>query len=157
MVESHITNHKNAMKRRNILLVLLLWATTGGIYSIYWLYKVGVDSYRANESNRLKRMIPVAIVVLILMQVTSVVFVLGIGIEELKGAFIWFFIFAFVCALLVYSLSFVLVHDVAKALCNAAGNERLCSPKLAVILTLFGFASIVYLQASINKRLGVSQ
>jgi peptidoglycan/LPS O-acetylase OafA/YrhL len=113
---------------------------------------VGVDCYKENESNRFKRIIPAAIVILMLIHVTLVLLVLGIGIDELKGKFIWFFIFGFVCIMLFYVFSFVLVKDIVKALCNVEIHERFCSPKLVSILTFFGFVSIVYLQAYINKR-----
>ena len=142
------------MKKKKLLIVTLLWAITGGMYAMYWLYRVGVDFYKTDELHRYKLILPRAMILLLTVHIILVILVLGIGIGELRDQFNWFFIFGIVCIVIVYIFAFEIIGDIANVLCNIEGHQRLCSPVLAVILTFFGFASIIYLQAIINKRLG---
>lgn len=138
------------------MLTSLLWALTGGVYAVYWIYMVGADYYSTNEYMERKRFIPTILVSSVLTLMALVVFVLAVGVQGLTNAFVWIFLFGLACVLVSYVSAFIIVSDVARNVCRVSGRKAVCSPTMAGFLTFVGFASVVYLQSGINKRLSIS-
>lgn len=144
------------MKQRNLLLTSLMCALTGGIYAVCWVYICGADYYGKNACKH-KRFIPTIMVLSVLILMTLVLFVLVVGVEGLTNAFVWIFLAGLVCALVSYASAFIIVIDVARGVCRVSGRKVVCSQITAGLLTFLGFASVIYLQSGINKRLSADE
>lgn len=136
------------MKRQSLLLTILLYYFTGGVYAIIWLNKIGYIYYDAKSGwkHYITKIIILAFVALII----SVFLVIGIGLEHLTDFIEWFYIFSLSCVMVIYGFSFIVVTDVAKSIMFERGVK--CSLRLVGILTFIGLTSIIYLQWCINKQ-----
>ena len=140
-------------KKRNLGLVILLYLATGGLYGFYWIAKSG---YAMNSADVRPRSAVLTSIMLGIFVVFA--FTVGYAIRSVVTTsqhalqFEQIFAFAAFNVVLLYLLAAILSARIATRIrARSSRRDGVCSPVTAVVLTIVGFMSAIYLQYHINK------
>jgi len=140
----------SGLKKRNLLLVIVLYLITGGLYGIYWTAKTGFasNSKRAQHQTSILPILFIAVFMVLMSTVFVVVMNLQASQPTMRHSGVLLLIAAF-AVVLTYVLAAALSVRIARVIQGCGSGP--CSTALAVALTFAGFTNAIYLQHCINR------
>jgi hypothetical protein len=140
-------------KKKNLLLVIILYLGTSGLYGIYWAIKNGYLASNLEGKKCLQcRLLVMLIVMLIVIIISSITYIATHDASHTAMNIMNFlFVIALVFTFFIYLVAAMVSANIARVISSYQISDLKCSPVKAFVLTYVGFASALYLQYNINR------